>query len=206
MTIAASHSRASSDTLKILRISQSKTISFILHLCLYDCCKARSGKCVTTQVWTSISEKFDTKESNVSNRPLCCYIVKRHMSCTITVVIFAEPIPGGFHERTEVRNCQRSYEVNLINNNNESDLSDNGLEDTSDDDDDELNIDDIVDTNDDAQNKAFLDKLEKIYEEPKKFGDSIDNQMAKLVDQAINKPMKTETLTKLEELYLVPEN
>ncbi|CAC5403812.1 unnamed protein product [Mytilus coruscus] len=30
--------------------------------------------------------------------------------------------------------------------------------------------------------------------------------MAKLVDQAVNKPMKTETLTKLEELYLVPEN
>ncbi|CAC5416880.1 unnamed protein product [Mytilus coruscus] len=97
-------------------------------------------------------------------------------------------------------------EVNLINNNNESDLSDNGLEDISDDDDDELNIDDIVDANDDAENKAFLDELEKMYEEPKKFGDSIDNQMAKLVDQAINKPMKTETLTKLEELYLVPEN
>ncbi|VDI08861.1 Hypothetical predicted protein [Mytilus galloprovincialis] len=76
----------------------------------------------------------------------------------------------------------------------------------SDDDDDELNIDDIVDANDDAENKAFLDELEKMYEEPKKFGDSIDNQMAKLVDQAINKPMKTETLTKLEEQYLVPEN
>ncbi|CAG2190133.1 unnamed protein product [Mytilus edulis] len=97
-------------------------------------------------------------------------------------------------------------EVNLINNNNHSDLSDNGLEDISDDDDDELNIDDIVDANDDAENKAFLDELEKMYEEPKKFGDSIDNQMAKLVDQAINKPMKTETLTKLEEQYLVPEN
>ncbi|XP_071161169.1 surfeit locus protein 6 homolog [Mytilus edulis] len=88
-------------------------------------------------------------------------------------------------------------EVNLINNNNQSDLSDNGLEDISDDDDDELNIDDIVDANDDAENKAFLDELEKMYEEPKKFGDSIDNQMAKLVDQAINKPIKNRNTNKV---------
>ncbi|CAG2238834.1 unnamed protein product [Mytilus edulis] len=54
-------------------------------------------------------------------------------------------------------------EVNLINNNNESDLSGNGLEDISDDD--ELNIDDIIDAMDDAENKAFLYELEKNVEQ-----------------------------------------
>ncbi|VDI44178.1 Hypothetical predicted protein [Mytilus galloprovincialis] len=48
-----------------------------------------------------------------------------------------------------------------FNNNNESEVSDNGLEDISDYEDEELINDDIVDASDDEENKTFRDELKK---------------------------------------------
>ena len=83
---------------------------------------------------------------------------------------------------------------------------DNVLEDVSDED--EIDIDDVVDGKETAASETFFEELEKLYEEQKKLGDKTDEQMAKLVHQAIaiNKALSAETLKKLEEQYLIPEN
>ncbi|CAC5367432.1 unnamed protein product [Mytilus coruscus] len=153
-------------------------------------------------LWEKISNMADVNKRQIDSHT---EIIANLAANTLTVqdAVTQKNVPKT-KANTNAQKNQVDNDINTINSGSE--VSDNGLEDRSDDEDDELNIDDIVDTIDDTENKAFLDELEKMYKEPKKFGEKIDDQMAKLVDQAINKPLKTETLTKLDDTYLVPEN
>lgn len=106
-------------------------------------------------------------------------------------------------QRPEQPDTSNEVDMRVENDDNHEISDDNVLEDVSDED--ELDIDDVVDGKEIAESDTFFEELEKMYEDQKKFGDKTDEQMAKLVHQAIDKASSAEKLKKLKEQYLIPE-
>lgn len=73
---------------------------------------------------------------------------------------------------------------------------------------DELDLDAVMDEGEDdtSETQDWLDDLEKVYKVKPKFGDNIDEKIAKLLNQAIQKQLDPDAIKEMEENNPVPEN